>query len=342
MDPLWLIPLLTLASALATRLAMAVGMIDTPNHRSSHTRPTPRSGGLAIAAVFLGAYVWWALAADPGRPPLTVAAFGGLAVYTVAFTIADDAFNLAARYKLLFQILGAAVFAGVLGRIESVTLPGLGAVALGPAAAPVTFLWLLFAYNALNFMDGLNGLVAGTAMIAAGALAILAAADPFVVTVAVLLIGATLGFFVFNYPWGRIFMGDAGSHLLAFVLAGLAVLAADGPARVPFPALLVILFPLWFDVLATLAVRARRGENLLRAHREHAYQLVQRMGVSHAGVSAGLFVQVAALAGLVIALGDAFALWAAPLLAALAVTYGAAAFAIRRRARRHGVIPPAP
>ena len=109
---------------------------------------------------------------------------------------------------------------------------------------------------------------------------------PFVYLSAVLLVASTAGFFVFNFPAGRIFMGDTGSQFLGFAFASLAVLAStDGYGGVSIFVVPILFLPFVFDVLYTLARRAYRRRNLSQAHKEHLYQLLNQSGWSHAQVS---------------------------------------------------------
>jgi UDP-GlcNAc:undecaprenyl-phosphate GlcNAc-1-phosphate transferase len=145
-----------------------------------------------------------------------------------------------------------------------------------------TLAWILFATNAMNFIDGLNGLAAGTALVACAFLACIAEAEGgwFVYAAALLLAAGLVGFLPFNYPRARIFLGDVGSQFCGFVLAVLGVAAARFD-RVEMSFLLVpmLLFGVLFDVAFTLVRRALAGESLTRAHRGHLYQVAQRAGM---------------------------------------------------------------
>ncbi len=285
-------------SAILTRAMIAVGIADLPNARSSHDRPVPKAGGLAVAAAFAAGLGGLMLGGAAGLAPEgRLAAFLGLGVAVAAFGLADDLFGLSARVKLAAQAALALAFSALVARIELVTLPGLGAIALGPFGHLATVLWLVGFMNVFNFMDGINGIAAGSAAIAAaalGAIAFQAGTVP-VAAASAVLIGALLGFLPFNFPRGRIFLGDTGSQFIAFAIAGLAVLGSAGAAqKVSIFVVPMIFYPFIYDVAATLVRKRRIGLPLFAAHREHHYQLLVRMGWTHARASGLYWALVAA------------------------------------------------
>jgi UDP-N-acetylmuramyl pentapeptide phosphotransferase/UDP-N-acetylglucosamine-1-phosphate transferase len=155
-------------------------------------------------------------------------------------------------------------------------------VPLGLLGVPATLFWILFTTNAMNFIDGLNGLAAGVAVIASAVLAGIAASVGFwfVYFASLLLAAGLLGFLPFNFPRARIFMGDVGSQFCGFVLAVLGVVAGRFQG-VDLSVLLVpmLLFGVLFDVAFTLARRALAGERITQAHRSHLYQVAHRAGM---------------------------------------------------------------
>lgn len=278
-----------LASLALTRLMIAINITDVPNHRSSHTRPTPKSGGLAMAVTFAGGL----LAVHMQSPhaliaPATLALYLGLIGAIVGAAVLDDLGRLSPALKLALQIICAGTFATGIAHVSVLPIPGLGMVELGIWGTLGTVLWIVALLNLINFMDGINGLVSGVSILAAVALALLAlrAGQEFVGSAALLLAAATAGFFVFNFPAGRIFLGDTGSQLLGFVLATLAVFGTSGPGLPLSPYLVpILLVALLFDAVYTLVRRLARGEMVWVAHRDHLYQRLTRAGLSHAAVS---------------------------------------------------------
>jgi UDP-N-acetylmuramyl pentapeptide phosphotransferase/UDP-N-acetylglucosamine-1-phosphate transferase len=159
----------------------------------------------------------------------------------------------------------------------------------------IAVFWVVAFVNAFNFMDGIDGIAAGQALVAGLAWVAIGAAlgDVALVVLGIVLAGASGGFLFLNWSPARIFMGDVGSAFLGFLIA-VCPLVSDRPARAALPAALVV-WPFLFDTAFTLVRRARRGENLLEAHRSHLYQRLTSTGRSHAHVAA-LYVGLA-LAG---------------------------------------------
>ena len=281
--------------ALTTSLALAAliawcGPVDPPRARGSHQRPTPTSGGLAIlAGASLGAGVAAALApvaarAGLGQVSAVVATAGGLGLLGAL----DDVVDLGARAKLLIQAAVALVFAVSVARVGALPLIGGVALPLGPWIGAIgTALWIVVATNAVNFMDGANGVAAGALAVALAALGLgaLGQGEPAVAVAALAGAAANAGYLPWNLG-GRLFQGDAGALFSGFLLAGLSVVAErDGRGLYVYFGPLVLL-PFLTDVLLTLLVRARRGQSLLEAHRDHLYQLwLQRTGRPHGALA---------------------------------------------------------
>ncbi len=284
-----------LAVALLVTVVMAgvvawCGPVDPPRARGSHHHPTPTSGGLAIlAGASVGAAVTALLSppashAQAHEVAATLAVAGGLGLLGAV----DDVVDLGAQAKLMVQMAVALVFALTVARVQAVPLFGRLALPLGPwGGALGTALWIVVATNAVNFMDGANGVAGGALTVALGSLGLgaLAAGEPMVAAAALAGAGANAGYLPWNLG-GRLFQGDAGALFSGFLLAGLAVVAERaGTGLYLFFAPLVML-PFLTDVLLTLLLRARRGSSLLDAHRDHLYQLwLQRTGKPHAALA---------------------------------------------------------
>ncbi|MDA8251864.1 MAG: MraY family glycosyltransferase [Rhodospirillales bacterium] len=274
---------LALVSAMVVAAMISARVMDVPNARSSHARPTPKGGGIGIVVAFmLGITVLYGYAdfsriADPYFRGVIMAA---LAIAVVAFI--DDLKDWPFAVKLAAQALAALAAAGTGLYVRVFNMPYVGPVDLGWVGFALTLAWILFATNAMNFIDGLNGLAAGTALVACLFLAWLAAAQGawFVYFAALLLAAGLAGFLPFNFPRARIFMGDVGSQFCGFVLAVLGVAAARFE-RIEMSFLLVpcLLSGVLFDVAFTLLRRALAGERLTEAHRGHLYQVAQRSGM---------------------------------------------------------------
>jgi UDP-GlcNAc:undecaprenyl-phosphate GlcNAc-1-phosphate transferase len=285
---------LALAAGVAAALSWAVsrsGPVDPPRERGSHVRPTPTSGGLAIlAATAVGAAVAaWGVKAAAGPGELwavawTVAVAGGLGLLGAL----DDMIDLGAKAKLLIQALVALGFAAGVARVQAIPLFGHLALPLGPWIGVLgTALWIVVATNAVNFMDGANGVAGGAMAIALLALGLgaLGAGEPVVAAAALAGAGANAGYLPWNLG-GRLFQGDAGSLSSGFLFAALAVVAERGGTGLYVYFGPLALLPFMTDVLLTLLLRARRGSSLLEAHRDHLYQLwLQASGRPHAALA---------------------------------------------------------
>jgi UDP-GlcNAc:undecaprenyl-phosphate GlcNAc-1-phosphate transferase len=161
-------------------------------------------------------------------------------------------------------------------------VPFYGTVDIGWSGIPLTIFFLLFVTNAMNFIDGLNGLAAGVTLVACLFLAGIAGVYGgfFVYTASLLLAGGVLGFLPFNFPRAQIFMGDVGSQFCGFMLALFGVAAARFEAA-PLSFLLVplLLSGVLYDVTFTLIRRSLARENIVRAHNGHLYQVARRAGL---------------------------------------------------------------
>ena len=293
---------LAVVSAVTVRAMITARVMDTPNARSAHAVPTPRGGGVGIVVAFmLGIAVLYGTAtfariADPYFRGVILAA-GAIAV--VSFI--DDVRNWPFAVKLATQVLAAWAAIGSGLYISAFRVPYVGAVDVGWLGVPLTLGWILFATNAMNFIDGLNGLAAGTALVACLFLAFIAESQGgnFVYFAALLLASGIVGFLPFNFPRARIFMGDVGSQFCGFVLAVLGVAAARfGSVEMSFLLVPMLLHGVLYDVAFTLVRRGMAGERLTQAHRGPLYQVAHRSGVD-ARVVAIVHWGFAALGGLV-------------------------------------------
>ena len=206
---------------LVRKLALKIGLVDRPDSRRKlHAGPMPLGGGvvvfLAMSVVLGGVLVVrnpWAIGLSKDwHDALAFFISGG---FIVALGLVDDRFGLRGRQKLLGQIVAASLLAA-----SGLVIHGLGIFGyyldLGPFALPVTVLWLVGAINAINLLDGIDGLATTIGIILSVTLAVLAAMTnhPGVATIALVLAGSMLGFLRYNFPPAKIFLGDAGSMLI--------------------------------------------------------------------------------------------------------------------------------
>ncbi|MEX2454100.1 MAG: undecaprenyl/decaprenyl-phosphate alpha-N-acetylglucosaminyl 1-phosphate transferase [Rhodospirillaceae bacterium] len=277
-------------SVLVTYKVLRFGVLDEPNHRSSHDRPTPSTGGLAIVATFfVGFAVVWIFSDQARLSGFHLLGFGAAALGIALVGLIDDMKMLRTfKLKLAAQLAAALVLVAFDMVFTRISLPGVGAFDLGWIGYPMTVLWVVGMTNVFNFMDGLNGLAGGTAVIVAAFLCALTFAEGsyFVYIFCYIFAAGTAGFLVFNFPRARLFMGDVGSQFLGFSFATLAVIAAEIDAsRTSFLVVPLLFFNFIFDAVFTFCHRALRREDVMQAHRTHLYQFLNRLGLSHVQVS---------------------------------------------------------
>jgi Fuc2NAc and GlcNAc transferase len=250
-------------------------LLDQPNARSSHRQPTPRGGGVvfvlvagAASALALVQSNWAGLHTAPGALRLITLPLIALPLAVVGFL--DDHHNLPASWRYGMQLATA------LGLILISPLP------LPWLALPMVLVAVTAVINFTNFMDGLDGLVAGCmAITLAAACWRLEAAWPLWA-----LVGALLGFLLWNWSPAQVFMGDVGSTFLGAVFAGVVLLAPNWPDAL---GLLLLATPLLADAGLCVPRRLLAGQPVFQAHRLHLFQRLHQAGWSHARV-AGLYV----------------------------------------------------
>jgi Fuc2NAc and GlcNAc transferase len=275
----------TVLTAVVRDYSLNSGMLDLPNARSSHSRVTPRGGGLAIVIVVLvGAMLIWA-SRQWQLEAMLGWCLGGAAVAAVG--IIDDRRGLSARSRLAVQLLAAVFVVWTAGGLP--TLPAISGILnvpfIGAAVAVIGVIWSI---NLFNFMDGTDGVAACQTVFVAGTGATLAASYGPVTPNALMawiVAAASLGFLLWNFPPAKIFMGDVGSGFLGLALAICALqLSWEGSVNLWTWMVLHALF--LTDATVTLLVRLGRGERVYQAHRQHAYQRLARRWRSHGKVLA--------------------------------------------------------
>ncbi len=287
-------------SALVRRWALSHALLDIPNERSSHSVPTPRGGGLAIAVVVLaGIAILERLHLIIPRIAIGLVG-GGLLVAVVGWL--DDRHEVRPWLRIVAHVAAAAWTVAWLGGMPNLTINA-GAVHLGIGGTLLAMLGIVWLTNLYNFMDGIDGLAAAEAFVvaSAGALLLATRGAPLAL-VALLVAAAAAGFLVWNWPPARLFMGDVGSGFLGYAFGGLA-LATENARALPALLWLVLLGPFFVDATVTLLRRMGRGERWYAGHRMHAYQRAVQAGWSHRQVTllvAGLSVALATAALLVV------------------------------------------
>ncbi len=271
-----------LCTPLVKNLAYKVGAIDVPkDNRRMHKVPIPRLGGLAIFIAFLFAVI---IFADIDR------AMQGIllgAIMIVILGVLDDIMTLKALPKFLVQIAaaGVAVYHGC--TIHFISNPNVFSQAsyinLNWLSVPVTIIWIVAITNAVNFIDGLDGLAVGVSAISTACLLIIAliVGEMNIAIILAALLGSCLGFIPYNKNPAKIFMGDTGSTFLGYILATLSVqglfkLYAIISFAVPF---LILGIPI-FDICFAFLRRIAKGQNPMIADRGHVHHRLIDMGFS--------------------------------------------------------------
>ncbi len=269
---------------LAKKIAYVIGAIDIPKDgRRMHKKPIPRCGGLAIIFGFMASVLCFG---PPSRG--LVATMVGAGIIAI-MGVVDDCKNLDARLKFGIQIIAAliVVYGGDF-KIEVITNPNIfsdNPYMFFPwwISGIITVLWVVFITNAVNFIDGLDGLATGVSAIMSVSLVFIAIrSDEYSVAVmGTAIMGACFGFLPFNFNPARIFMGDTGSTFLGFMLAALSIQGVfKSYAIISFAVPLLILGLPLFDAMFAMLRRILKGQNPMTADRGHLHHRLIDMGFS--------------------------------------------------------------
>lgn len=246
-------------------LARRRGLVRLPGGRAAHETPTPLLGGLALLLPLGLLLLGRALLEDPAWAFVLL---GALLLFLVG--LRDDARGLRAWQKMLAQLAAGGLLLAAGFSLPALSLPPLAPLELGPFGPLVLLGWVLFLTNAFNLVDGMDGL-AGTLALVAAAVGLLGGADPLL---ALGLGGAALGFLRHNLPPARVFLGDAGSLPLGYLVAALA-LTLPGPGNAAL-ALALAAFPLG-DLVLTVSRRTLRGKPIFAADQSHLHHKLLRL-----------------------------------------------------------------
>ncbi|HEY9123190.1 MAG TPA: glycosyltransferase family 4 protein [Bacteroidales bacterium] len=261
--------------------AIKKSIIDHPNERSSHTIPTPRGGGLAIAITwFVGLIVLFAY--NQIETNLFWALIAGLPLPFIGFL--DDIFSLKPGIRSLIQLLSAILGIAILGGLKYLDI-GFTTLEWKWIFTPLAVIGIVWAINLFNFLDGTDGYCSMEAIFISAALIILIAFSP----VLALFIACVAGFLFWNWPKAKIFMGDVGSTLIGYNVAIFAIYYQN-EHKLSLIVFLIISAVFWFDATLTLIRRIRNKEKLSIAHRKHAFQRFVQAGFSHQDLLIGQFI----------------------------------------------------
>ena len=276
-------------TGLFVRFAKKKKLVDMPNSRSSHSTPTPRGGGAVFASLFLfGVLVSLLFFPEADKPFLFAMLTGGSIIAVTGWI--DDVKGLAPKIRLGFQFIAVAIALFIVGGFPSLNL-GFMTVPLGILGLPLALVAGVWLINLYNFMDGIDGLAAGEAIIVsiAGGLIMMRGEGSSLFSLLFILAALVGGFIIWNWSPAKVFMGDVGSGFLGYIFA---VFAFAGERSGSAPAMIwaVLLSVFVVDATLTLFKRIKGRKNLAEAHREHLYQKAVISGMSHRTVASFVLV----------------------------------------------------
>ncbi|KAF6656869.1 glycosyltransferase family 4 protein [Paenibacillus polymyxa] len=279
-----------LLTPLVKKFAVKVGAVDVPNARKVHTRIMPRLGGLGIFLAFLLSLLAMLPFVPDGmlssRDINFIAAFliGGTLITLIGAL--DDRLDLNAKLKFLAQIAVACmvVFAFDI-RVDFVNVPFQDAYSSLESwiSIPLTIFWIVGVTNAINLIDGLDGLAAGVSGIAIGTIAVMSLlmGNYMVAMLCLVLLGSIIGFLFFNFHPAKIFMGDTGSLFLGFSLAMLSMLGFKQIAIVSFITPLIIIGVPLSDTFFAIIRRKLQKKPIFSPDKGHLHHCLRELGFSH-------------------------------------------------------------
>jgi UDP-GlcNAc:undecaprenyl-phosphate/decaprenyl-phosphate GlcNAc-1-phosphate transferase len=301
-----------LITPLIIKIALKLGITDQPNSRKVHVKQTPSMGGLAIYIGFLNC-IWFSNIQNDFLLPILIGT-----VVIIITGLLDDYLVLSPPLKLTGQIIAAAIViqSGVV--VEFINVPFGSIVYLGWFSVPLTLIWILGITNAINLIDGLDGLAAGVTSIVLLTISIIALGmfNYFVVMLAIILLGANLGFLVHNFYPAKIFMGDTGSLFLGFMLSVISLL---GFKNVTLFSLIIPVLILGVPISDTFFAIIRRAVNkqpLSHPDKSHLHHCLMRIGYSHRQTVIIIYV-ISTLFGLFAILFSKTTIWGAVIILTL-------------------------
>ncbi|WP_172957453.1 glycosyltransferase family 4 protein [Aphanothece sacrum] len=281
------------STPIINQIGHKTGFVDKPNPRKMHQRPMVRLGGVSIfAGTIIALLIVWVLGGFGLLPPnkeweIWGVILGGIAFFLIGLT--DDLFNLSPMSRLIVQTIVASAAWGVGVRIDFLSIPFADLVQIGWLSLPLTVIWLVGMANAVNWIDGLDGLAAGGCGISAVVMMVLTLfmEQPAAALIAAALAGGALGFLRYNFNPAQIFMGDGGAYFMGFTLAGVGVIGLVKTAAVTTVAVTAVLLPILVlavpivDMSAVIISRLTQGKSPFTADKRHLHHRLIEAGISH-------------------------------------------------------------
>jgi UDP-GlcNAc:undecaprenyl-phosphate GlcNAc-1-phosphate transferase len=267
-----------LITPIVKKLAFKLGATDSPNKRKVHVKIMPRLGGIAIYISFLlGLFIL-----QPDSPYHAAIIAGGVII--LATGILDDLYQLSAKIKFVLQIISALIvvmWGGV--EVEFINLPFNGYLEFGIFSVPITVLWIVGVTNAINLIDGLDGLAAGVSSIAFITISGMAIVmgNGYVVAMGTILLASTLGFLIYNFHPAKIFMGDTGALFLGYMISVLALLGFKNVTIISFVVPIIILGVPISDTFFAIIRRIYNKKSLSAPDKSHLHHCLLELGFTH-------------------------------------------------------------
>ncbi|MFK9090229.1 glycosyltransferase family 4 protein [Bacillus salipaludis] len=260
------------------KLAFKIGATDKPNQRKVHQKIMPRLGGLAIYLSFIIGM----LVLRPGGDYTLPIIVGSIII--VITGILDDMMELSAKVKFIAQIAAAAVvviWGGI--DVDFINLPFGGKIEFGYLSVPLTIIWIVGITNAINLIDGLDGLAAGVSSIALITISGMAVimGDGFVTAIASIVLASTLGFLIYNFHPAKIFMGDTGALFLGYMISVLSLLGFKNVTIISFIVPIIILGVPISDTFFAILRRIVNKKPLSAPDKSHLHHCLLRSGFTH-------------------------------------------------------------
>lgn len=264
------------------RFAIRIGAVDAPNQRKVHTRIMPRLGGLAIFLAFVCGFFIVLPVLQGYKAHVVWGLLLGGAIVTIVGAL-DDRFDLSPKWKLLGQVIAASVVVSFGVKVDFITIPFGDGTQMGWLSIPLTIFWIVGVTNAINLIDGLDGLAAGVSAIATGTIFVLSLVmgNGTVALLSAALLGSIIGFLVFNFHPAKIFMGDSGALFLGFSLATLSVLGFKQATLVSFVVPIFILGVPLSDTFFAIVRRFLNKTPISAADKNHLHHCLLALGLSH-------------------------------------------------------------
>ncbi len=263
---------------LVMKLAIKIGAVDKPNYRKVHSKLMPRLGGLAI---FIGVIIGYFVSGLYNERMKGIIV-GALII--VILGILDDKYELSAKIKFLVQIGAASIVVSTGLTIDFIQVPFFDKIELGWMAIPITILWIVGITNAINLIDGLDGLAAGISIIGISTIAIMAGAynKVMILSLAVILIGSILAFLFYNFHPAKIFMGDTGALFLGYSISILSLLGLYKSVTLfSFIIPIIILGVPIFDTFFAIIRRIVNKMPISSPDKSHLHHRLMAIGLSH-------------------------------------------------------------